>query len=146
MSVYIDSSALAKRYVYGNSNPKITNSYLESVQAPITSVLTIVEVRRVIGRYVSSIEGVMAGTLLKRDLSSMVLVEVSPEIVENAAEIAARTQLRTLDSLHLASAMAAACNQILTFDKVQSQVAQVVRNLTGNPGIATCCGVGAGCG
>lgn len=123
MSVYIDSSALAKRYVT-EIQSQITNSYLESVQAPITSVLTIVEVRRVIGRYVSSIEGVMAGTLLKRDLSSMVLVEVSPEIVENAAEIAARTQLRTLDSLHLASAMAASCMQIVTFDRMQARVAQ----------------------
>jgi predicted nucleic acid-binding protein len=123
VSVYIDSSALAKRYVR-EAEYQLTNSYLESVQDPITSVLTIVEVRRVIGRYVSVIEGVMAGTLLKRDLSSMVLVEVSPEIVENAAEIASRTQLRTLDSLHLASAIAVSCTQILTFDRTQAQVAR----------------------
>ncbi len=122
MSVYFDSSALAKRYVQ-EPESGLAKSFLETFADPTTSAITIVEVRRVIGQYVSVMEGITAAALFKRDLTILAIVEISAEIVENAAEIAAKTQLRTLDSLHLASAMAAACTQIVTFDKTQAQVA-----------------------
>lgn len=145
MSVYFDSSAPVKRYVR-ETQSELAKSFLESFTDQTTSALTLIEVRRVIGRYVSAIEGITAAALFKRDLSSMAIVEITAEIVENAAEIASKTHLRTLDSIHLASAMAASCTQIVTFDKMQTRVAQSLGNLTGSPGIATCCGGGAGCG
>jgi hypothetical protein len=123
LSVYFDSSALVKRYVR-EPESELAKSFLESVTDPITSAVTIIEVRRVIGRYVSAIEGITAGALFKRDLSSMAIVDLTAEIVENAAEIASKTHLRTLDSIHLASAMAASCTQIVTFDRMQARVAQ----------------------
>lgn len=123
MSVYFDSSALVKRYVQ-ETQSELAKSFLESFTDQTTSAVTVIEVRRVIGRYVSAIEGITAAALFKRDLSSMAIVEITAEIVENAAEIASKTHLRTLDSIHLASAMAASCTHIVTFDKKQALVAQ----------------------
>lgn len=123
MSVYFDSSALAKRYVLEQESDQ-ARSLLETCNEPTISAIAIIEVRRIVGRFTSPMERVTAQALFNRDLELMSTIDVTPFIVETAAEIAATSQLRTLDSIHLASAMAAECTQIVTFDKRQAQVAR----------------------
>jgi len=103
---------------------ELAKAFLETFTDPMTSAVRIIEVRRVIDRYVSAIEGITAAPLFKRDLSIMAIVEVSADIVENTAEIASKTHLRTLDSFHLASAMKASCTHFVTFNRMQTRIAQ----------------------
>lgn len=123
MSVYFDSSALAKRYVLEQESDQ-ARSLFETCNEPTISAIAIIEVRRIVGRFTGPMERVTAQALFNRDLELMSIIDVTPVIVETAAEIAATSQLRTLDSIHLASAMAAECTRIVTFDKRQAQVAR----------------------
>ncbi len=106
MSVYLDTSALVKRYVQ-EAESILTNDFLKENEYPVTSALTIVEVARVIGRYSSVMEMTMAQALFKHDLTKIAVVALTTSVLESAANIAAKTQLRSLDSIHLACAIEA---------------------------------------
>ncbi len=123
MSVYLDTSALVKRYVQ-EAESILTNDFLKENEYPVTSALTIVEVARVIGRYSSVMEMTMAQALLKHDLTKIAVVALTTSVLESAANIAAKTQLRSLDSIHLACAIEASCTHIVTFDRMQARVAE----------------------
>lgn len=53
------------------------------------------------------------------------LTAITPEIAESAAHLRARYNLRTPDALHIASAIAAACNAFLTNDLALKRVTEI---------------------
>jgi predicted nucleic acid-binding protein len=57
-------------------------------------------------------------------LDQVHLIAMTRSLVELAADIAARSQLRSLDSIHLATAVTAECTHFLTFDLKQANVAE----------------------
>lgn len=124
MTLYVDSSALLKRYI-DEADSDRAEALLGSDTQLVTGRHTIVEVRRNLARLLTAADAVTARADFARDLSSFALVELDPATVELAATIAEETGVRTLDSLHLGAARRLGPTiTFLTFDVRQAQAAR----------------------
>lgn len=125
MSLYVDSSALLKRYV-DEADSGAADELLRSDPAPVTARHTIVEVRRNLARLVRERELAAVRAAFIRDLESFDVVELDAATCEAAASIAELTGVRTLDAMHLAAAQRVGGPAIafLTFDARQAQAAR----------------------
>ena len=124
MSLYVDSSALLKRYV-DEPDSVAAESLLQSDPSLLTARVTIVEVRRSLARLLGEREAGAARAAFARDLRAFALVELDEVTCETAAGIAELTGVRTLDSLHLAAAQRVGGSlPFLTFDVRQAQAAR----------------------
>lgn len=127
MSLYVDSSALLKRYVAEPDSDR-ADELLMSDPALLTARHTIVEVRRSLARVLTEPDARSARAALERDLRSIALIELDGETCELAASIAEVAGVRTLDALHLAAAQRAGGSAVpfLTFDIRQAQAARAL--------------------
>ncbi len=125
MTLYVDSSALLKRYV-DEPDSEAADALLRADESIVTGRHTIVEIRRNLARLLDGRELEIARESFRRDLEAMALVELDAETCELAAELAEVTGARSLDALHLAAARRVGGTEIavLTFDVRQSQVAR----------------------
>ncbi len=125
MSLYVDSSALLKRYV-DEPDSEAAEALLRSDPALLTARHTIVEVRRNLARLLGEADAAAARSELARDLRAFSIVELDEVTCETAAGIAELTGVRTLAALHLAAAQRAGGPAVpfLTFDLRQAQGAR----------------------
>jgi predicted nucleic acid-binding protein len=124
MSLYVDSSALLKRYV-DEHDSEVAVSVMASDPVLVTSRLTEVEVRRNLARLLDGDDLFSARRRLAVDLDAFALVALDATTCGQAALIAEQTLCRSLDSLHLAAARrAGSAIVLLTFDLRQAQVAR----------------------
>jgi uncharacterized protein len=125
VSLYVDSSALLKRYV-DEPDSKTADSLLRSDPALLTARHTIVEVRRSLARLLEERDAAAARSAFLEDLGVLSIVEVDEVTCEMAAAIAELTGVRTLDALHLAAVqrVGGAGVPFLTFDVRQAQAAR----------------------
>ena len=125
MTAYVDSSALLKRYLI-EPDSKLGQSLLDEDVDLVTSRITIVEVRRALGLLASAVERVLTRANFAHDLESISIVEVDALVCADAASIAEETGLRSLDSIHVASARRISDVDItfITFDVRQAAVAR----------------------
>lgn len=125
MTLYVDSSALLKRYV-DEPDSDVAVSLLESDPSLVTARHTIVEVRRNLARVFDAEGAIRARADFQRDLGAFGIVELDRATCEGAAGIAETTGARTLDALHLAAArrVGAPTVPFLTFDHRQAQAAR----------------------
>jgi len=123
MTAYFDSSALAKRYLTEPDSP-VATSILDAEPIRVTSMITSIEVRRALAQIVSAVEHAMAREQLIIDLTAFQVAHVDVRVCERAASIAEATRVRTLDSLHLATAVLLGCTRFVTFDRRQAGVAE----------------------
>lgn len=105
---YFDTSALLKRYVREQGSPRV-RSLLRRYRVLSAAILT-VELASALSRRRS--EGDASATDLaaivsqiRRDRLYWSLVEVSPLVLARAEELVQGSPLRTLDAIHLASAL-----------------------------------------
>ncbi|MDP2712135.1 MAG: type II toxin-antitoxin system VapC family toxin [Solirubrobacteraceae bacterium] len=127
MSLYVDSSALLKRYV-DEPDSDAASALLDSDPSLLTARHTIVEVRRNLARLLSERDAGEARAAFAADLASLSLIELDADTCETAAAIAELTGVRTLDALHLAAAQRAGGSAVpfLTFDLRQAQAARAL--------------------
>jgi predicted nucleic acid-binding protein len=125
VSLYVDSSALLKRYV-DEDDSDACDAILRSDPALVTGRHTVVELRRNLARLVAPGDLAGARALFERDLSAISLVELDATTCEAAAVIAEVTGARTLDALHLAAAQRVGSTGIpfVTYDVRQAQAAR----------------------
>ena len=125
MSLYVDSSALLKRYV-DEPDSGACDAILRSDPALVTGRHTVIEVRRNLSRLVAPRELAEVKASFARDLAAISLVELDAATCEAAAAIAEVTGLRTLDALHLAAAnrVGGTALPLLTYDVRQAQAAR----------------------
>ena len=125
MTAYVDSSALLKRYLF-EPDSKRGQSLLDEDVDLVTSRITIVEVRRALGLLASAVERVLTRANFAHDLESISIIEVDALVCADAASIAEETGLRSLDSIHVASARRVSDVDItfITFDVRQAEVAR----------------------
>lgn len=125
MSLYVDSSALLKRYI-DEPDSDAAERILRSDAALVTGRHTVVEVRRNLTRVLPERAATEARAAFLRDLLAFAVVELDADTCELGAAIAEVTGVRTLDALHLAAAQRAggAALQFLTFDLRQAQAAR----------------------
>ena len=125
MSLYVDSSALLKRYVQ-EPDSEAAESLLRSDSSLLTARHTIVEVRRSLARLLDDPDAAAMRAAFGQDLEALSIVELDSATCDSAAAIAEVTGARTLDALHLAAAqrVGGAAVPFLTFDLRQAQAAR----------------------
>lgn len=119
--VYLDSSALVK-LVVREAESELLRAWIASHPATITSALAVTEVRRAVSRLSP-----------RRDLSDrarlvldgVALLAVDQDTLERAARLAP-AELRTLDSIHIASALSLGADLLafVTYDDRQRDAAR----------------------
>lgn len=125
MSLYVDSSALLKRYV-DEADSGAADALLRSDPSLITARHTTVEVRRNLARVLAGRDLAAARADFARDLGAFSIIELDERTCAAAADLAEVTGVRTLDALHLAAAqrVGGAAVPFLTFDVRQAQAAR----------------------
>jgi predicted nucleic acid-binding protein len=124
MTIYVDTSALLKRYV-DEADSERAVELLGSDRDVVTGRHTVVEVRRNLARLLSATDAVEARATFTEDLASLSIVELDASTCELAATIAEQTGVRTLDALHLGAARRlGTALTFLTFDARQAQAAR----------------------
>jgi len=126
VTLYVDSSALLKRYVEEHDSEVAVN-LMAADPVLLTSRLTEVEVRRNLARLLSGGELTTSRRQLAVDLDAFAFVSLDATTCNEAARIAEQTLCRSLDSLHLAAAVRSGpATTLLTFDIRQAQVARTI--------------------
>jgi len=100
VTLYLDASALVKRYVAEEGSDLVISSMQEADSWAICRIGH-VEVARAI----QLAAGKPALGRLQRDWPSFEVVEVDADLAERAAELTIAAELRSLDALHLAAAL-----------------------------------------
>lgn len=126
MTLYVDTSALLKRYVDEPDSDRAVE--LMSVDTElVTGRHTVVEVRRNLARVLSPADATAARAAFGADLASFAIVELDAATCELAATVAEQTGVRTLDALHLGAAQRVGTAMgFLTFDARQAQAARAI--------------------
>jgi predicted nucleic acid-binding protein len=126
VTLYVDSSALLKRYIDEHDSDAAVN-LMAADPVLVTSRLTEVEVRRNLTRLLGGAELTASRRQLAVDLDAFALVSLDATTCNQAARIAEQTLCRSLDSLHLAAATRTGpATTLLTFDIRQAQVARTI--------------------
>lgn len=126
MTLYVDTSALLKRYV-AEHDSEAAKQLMATDPVLVTSRLTEVEIRRNLIRLLDSSDAAAAKRQFLEDLDSFALVSLDAATCNEAARIAEQTLCRSLDALHLAAAVRAGpSTTLLTFDNRQAQAARTV--------------------
>jgi uncharacterized protein len=119
MHVYVDSSALLKR-VFSEAEPEALISALRAHVAEgsvlVSSALAWVEVSRALRAYPGSLGPVEVGFVADTALSGVLEKPVSGEVIALARRLTPPV-LRTLDAIHLASALLIDADVLMTYDQ-----------------------------
>jgi len=128
VTVYVDSSALTKKYVAEPDSGDARALLLGDLEW-VTANHTYVEVRLALARRLAHENLSTAVETFERDWDRMLVVPLSESVCRRAAEIGTRIGVRTLDALHLAAAERAGgtANPIATFDVRLAEAARVLR-------------------
>lgn len=128
MSMYVDSSALLKRYVE-EADSDVAERYLLADPMWLTGRHTFVEVRRNLARLLPAPGLAEAQQAFNLDWERMHVIELDEVTCNIAADLAEQTGARTLDALHLAAAarLGSDVMTFLTFDIRQAQAARMLK-------------------
>jgi len=126
VSIYVDSSALLKRYIE-EADSDVAEQYLLSDKVWITARHTWVEVRRNLARLLEGNELADAQRYFASDFRRSHVVELDEATCDLAAQIAEVSLLRTLDALHLAALRRVGHDiPLLSFDVRQAAAARAL--------------------
>jgi predicted nucleic acid-binding protein len=127
VTLYVDASALAKRYVDEEDSDQ-AESLLLSDRSWATAIHTYVEVVLALSRRLGEAELRIAREGFERDWRRLLVIAVDDAVCRRAAELGASTGSRTLDALHLAAAERAGARAvpIVTFDLILARSARSV--------------------
>jgi predicted nucleic acid-binding protein len=128
VSLYVDSSALLKRYV-DEPDSATADAILGSDTSLLTARHTVIEVRRNLARLLDGRDATAARAAFTQDLAAFGIVELDEVTCETAAAVAELTGVRTLDALHLAAAQRVGGGSavgFVTFDVRQAQAARAL--------------------
>lgn len=109
--IYLDSSALVKLIVE-EPESEVLARHLASDHTPVTSRVAVVEVTRAT-RIANPGDDVRRET--EQLLRSCTLVEVNDSLLRSAAVLAS-AEVRTLDAIHLASALLVEADELVAYD------------------------------
>ena len=124
MTMYVDTSALLKRYIEEPDSYRV-ESFLAADPELVTGRHTIVEMRRNLSHLLHGAALHDSRVNFANDLASFAVVELDAATCELAATIAEQTGVRTLDALHLGAARRlGTALTFLTFDIRQAQAAR----------------------
>jgi len=125
VSLYLDTSALLKRYV-AEDDSDACERILIADSTWVTARLTWVEVLRNLAALLSGTERTRIKRAFRADWDRTHVVEIDASTCERAGDLAETLRVRTLDALHLAAAERAggAALTFVTYDIRQAQAAR----------------------
>ncbi len=128
MNVFLDSSALAKRYVEERGSDRVA-TILDAATSLSASVLAPPEVvsalcRRRREKALTSAQYIRARAALFEDLTDVRVIAVTDQVVARAVRLLERWPLRSSDSLHIASAAECECDLFASADDRQTNAAR----------------------
>jgi predicted nucleic acid-binding protein len=130
--IYLDSSAIVK-LVQSEDETTALRRFLRRHRgdARVTSTLARVEVVRAV-----SAGGADAVAHARRQLARIGQIALDREILDTAATLAPGSQLRSLDAIHIASALLAGADlrALVTYDRRMHDAAAALRITTRRPG------------
>jgi predicted nucleic acid-binding protein len=130
MKIYVDTSALLRRYFRERESAEVVR-LLREPHTRMVSGLVIVELASVFrralrSRRISAKEHGIVTEAARKDLRHFRLLPAGEELFRQAALVADLTGLRSLDSIHLASARMAGADLVLTFDAEMAAASKAV--------------------
>lgn len=128
MTVYVDASAILKVYV-SEPDSDVARRLLRDDPAWASACVTIVEVRRNLRRMLDDPQFEQACDAFELDWAETISLSIDDAAAERAARLAERTGVKSLDAIHLESALRAGAGEgmpVITFDR---QLADAVRRL-----------------
>jgi uncharacterized protein len=128
MRAVFDSSALAKRYVVEPGTDRVLE-LCAAAEEVILSILCVPEIVSALNRLrrenrLTSKNYTAVKDDLAPDVEQATLVSITPSILARTIEILEKYPLRALDSVHLATALDAACDVFVSADRNQCQAAR----------------------
>ncbi len=106
---YFDTSALVKRYVSEPGSAKVSGWLAEPSERAVSRVVLVEAMsafsRRVRERDLTPAARVRLWRQLEEDLETFALVDINAAVIDRAAALCTRHPLRTLDAVHIASAL-----------------------------------------
>jgi uncharacterized protein len=125
VSLYVDTSALLKRYI-DEDESAACERFLMADPSWVTARHTWVEVLRNLGRLLRGPERARVRNTFRADWSRMLVVELDATTCDRAGDLAESLEVRTLDALHLAAAERAGAGALpfLSYDVRQAQAAR----------------------
>lgn len=128
MSVFFDSSALAKRYVNERGSTRV-EEILSSASSVGVSVVCLTEVSAALCRLRR--EGTLSPTeyaerkeALFRDAKDAVIIQITDEVVARSVELLERWPLRSSDALHVGCAAEWGADLFVSADERQCKAAR----------------------
>lgn len=97
---------------------------MDEATYPVTSRIAEIEVRRGLSFVDSAAERIMSQSIFTEDWQALAVVECDAGVADLAATIAAETRVRSLDAIHVASALVAGAERFATFDCRQGEAAR----------------------
>lgn len=124
-ALYIDSSAFAARFLPSQDAHRATNELMDRFEHWCTSSLTVVEAARAIAINTSPDEWIPTIGALDVDLDESLVVGIDDVVLAMAREIALETGAKSLDAIHIATALRLddADVRFLTLDRQQRRAA-----------------------
>jgi uncharacterized protein len=123
MRLYVDANIMIEGVcagVNGNDLVEQAFTYQERGESLISSVLTAVEIDRYLWRR-SGVDSLVTPTMLR----GIDLLALTPQVIDVARAIPAQF-LKTLDALHLATAIVSRCDAVITLDRQFARACQEV--------------------
>jgi len=131
MRIFLDSSALAKKYIAEKGSERILALWREAEDISL-SILCVPEVLSACNRLrrekkldQKGYQAIKDGFF--RDLEDTNLINVVPTIIEGAVSCLEDGTIRTLDAIHVASAMSIGCELFVTSDPRQAEGARAMK-------------------
>lgn len=126
MTLYVDTSALLKRYV-AEAQSDLVDEVLGGASTLVTARHTMVELRRNLTLHLAGAALIEARRDALEDWAMFSIVELDSTTCELAATIAEQTGTKSLDALHLAAARRlGTAVQLFTFDRTQAAAARAL--------------------
>ena len=120
MRLYLDTSALAKRYVLEKGSDTVTEK-CEVAGVILLSVLSPIEMASVFSRMhrekkITEKQHIELSKEFEMDLAGATLIKLDDGVIAGAIGCVERRGIATLDAIHIASAEASGCTLFLTAD------------------------------
>jgi len=128
MITFFDSSAFAKRYIDESGSDVVEKICFESESIAISSICfpEIISAlnRRLREKYLTPKEYSLIKEKLIEEFDSLEIINVIPEVISKATILLEKYKLRTLDSIHVASAIIWKAELFVSADKRQTLAAK----------------------
>jgi uncharacterized protein len=130
MRIFCDTSAYAKRFIEENGSDKVEEELLNATELGL-SIICIPELlsamnRRLREKSISKVQYTEIKTKFAREIVDINIVQLTDSVIKNSTRLLEKNVLRTLDAIHIASAVEWKADIFLTSDKRQIKAARSV--------------------